>query len=1519
MNRNNIIRLGVVFSILVAGAWLLFQGSNLTPDSTERHDAVQRALAPGQQGSGGSNSIVDEASSEPVYGESAKVVSVDIMSLPQESVDSFNFQEAYKAGLLDLGRIEGPYSEAVIEAMREESAAQPVDNAGVPQLAPPDQNAGNDPDSASSLVKLNNFKSIDFNQVTGSVPPDPTITVGHKGIIAAVNTSFQGYDFSGNSLFGPLTFASFWTTNCGTGAGVKFFDPYLEYDEDAQRYIIGITAQDPNLNGGDNGWACIAVSQTDNPAGVYNLYSFDGNPGPGTDLFFDYPHLGVGQKALYIEANMFAGGSFQRSHVMAFNKAQMYAGSSPAQFVKFDVPTAFTVQPSKIHGKTTGGWPTNPNEPHYYVSAAFGNNQNTLTVWKFSDPFGTPSFTQAGTVTVNSYSLPIDQQQSGGNNIQANDNRMLDVKYWNGRLYATHTIGANPGGGTVNAARWYIIDVSTGSPSLVDWGQAWGPGFGRFFPAIATNMCGDMLLGYTGSSSVNFPGAYVMGREAGDPPLSLKSELEHKGGEVTYTAFDTPPHRWGDYTGMAIDPNGKSFWYLGEYSRNQANTRWSTWIGEYQWTGCTQQPTPTPTATNTPVATNTPTATNPPPTNTPTATATTQAFTPTPTATPDSNTICSLYTSTDVPVIIPGDQATSVSSVLNVPAAGKITDVNVVSLKGQHTWVQDLRFNLKSPQGTEVQVLNLSTCGDALKDFDLNLDDSASSSAPCPPVGGGTFKPSNPLSAFNGQEQLGTWTLRVEDVFAEDGGSLDNWGLYICKDATQPTATSTPTTPPNATATNTPTATPTTMPTATPTQAPGKQNTSFIFTASPNPSTPGQEITLFAHLLPDSTQQTGSVTFLHDGAPVGSAPLTTMTDPNTNTQFRGATLKLNVNNEDLKPGEHSLQVYYPGDSNFNAATSPVVVHTVTGKQTPIVEIRSSFNPASVGSKVVLTAHLLPDTDRPTGDVKFLDGATVIGTSPLQNACGIGGPVCKEATLEISTLTVGEHTLTAQYVGDSNFNGATSPPLKQTITSSSVVPPKPITLEVASGNKAMSLKWNVTNDTAVTKYRIRRSAGVNAYLETLTDSWTSTEYFDSKDVVPGITYCYLVEALRNDGSISVTSNKACGLFGSLDLYVPDAIGSPGETVIVPLNIRNADGLAIGASDIWMEFNSDVIEFVSISRTPLTASYAWDSFVSDTANPPTKLLKIAYFNLQPDTLHGSGSLFWMSFKVKGTPGQTSPLNLQEFITNVGGSSIQDISDLLHDVPLSLTDGVFSVKAKEDAAFIRGDIDGNAVVRAADAALALQMASGKLKPTKNQLNAGDVNGNGSIGAADATMILYFATHGEWPLPRDLTRLQQFFAKTAQATSVVHIGSGGAQPGQNATVTLGADGLSQIAGGNFSVAYDTAVVESVVSVTPTGLASNFKLEFTDDGSGLLEIAMSDETAISGSGDLVTIVFKLRSDAADGTSPLTLAGASLNDGFGRDFVTNFPNNSITRENGEICTPSCGSGGNVFMPVVIGK
>ncbi|HEY1040508.1 MAG TPA: zinc-dependent metalloprotease family protein [Bacteroidia bacterium] len=140
---------------------------------------------------------------------------------------------------------------------------------------------------------------------------------------------------------------------------------------------------------------------------------------------------------------------------------------------------------------------------------------------------------------------------------------------------------------------------------------------------------------------------------------------------------------------------------------------------------------------------------------------------------------CSNTASANVPVAITTSGTPTITSTLNIPISGTISDINVVDLVGTHSWINDLTVTLKSPANTTVTLWG-AICNNQ-DNFDVNFDDAAAPGAlPCPPVGGGTYQPQTPLSAFNGQDPNGTWTLTIADGANLDGGSLDGWGLEIC-------------------------------------------------------------------------------------------------------------------------------------------------------------------------------------------------------------------------------------------------------------------------------------------------------------------------------------------------------------------------------------------------------------------------------------------------------------------------------------------------------------------------------------------------------------------------------------------------------------------------------------------------------------------------------------------------------------------------------------------------------------------
>ncbi|KJY40725.1 hypothetical protein VR41_14630, partial [Streptomyces sp. NRRL B-1568] len=191
-------------------------------------------------------------------------------------------------------------------------------------------------------------------------------------------------------------------------------------------------------------------------------------------------------------------------------------------------------------------------------------------------------------------------------------------------------------------------------------------------------------------------------------------------------------------------------------------------------------------------------------------------------------------------------------------------------------------------------------------------------------------------------------------------------------------------------------------------------STSTALVSLPDPSVFGEPKVLTATVTataPGAGIPTGTVDFFDGATLLGSAPLV------------GGVATLSVST--LSVGSHPLTATYNGDTNFAGSTSPVDTQTVTQAATTTVLV-SLPDPSVFGEAKVLTATVTataPGAGTPTGTVDFFDGATLLGSAPL-----VGGV----ATLSVSTLSVGSHSLTATYNGDANFVGSTSPVDTQTV-------------------------------------------------------------------------------------------------------------------------------------------------------------------------------------------------------------------------------------------------------------------------------------------------------------------------------------------------------------------------------------------------------------------------------------------------------------------------------------------------------
>ncbi|WP_460343857.1 DUF4082 domain-containing protein [Actinoallomurus acanthiterrae] len=160
---------------------------------------------------------------------------------------------------------------------------------------------------------------------------------------------------------------------------------------------------------------------------------------------------------------------------------------------------------------------------------------------------------------------------------------------------------------------------------------------------------------------------------------------------------------------------------------------------------------------------------------------------------------------------------------------------------------------------------------------------------------------------------------------------------------------------------------------------------------------------------------------------------------NTFTTFRGNLIANNAINVNSRANPIGHLFTLNNAITITGATSqpPTLIQLPDDRPTTTT-LTSNNNPARTGEPVTLTATVQQNsgTLTPQGNVAFKDGNTVIGTAFFRSTT-------QPATLTTSTLTAGQHNLTAVYLGGTTFDGeqpihwapSTSPTLNETVSTS----------------------------------------------------------------------------------------------------------------------------------------------------------------------------------------------------------------------------------------------------------------------------------------------------------------------------------------------------------------------------------------------------------------------------------------------------------------------------------------------------
>jgi hypothetical protein len=445
------------------------------------------------------------------------------------------------------------------------------------------------------------FDALNFNDqatTTGFylIPPDSSGAPGPAHVVNVVNSAIEWYTKAG-VMQNRQSLASFFTS---LGPLTLTFDPKVIYDQYAGRFVV-ITMERTEASAGANtSRVFVAVSDDSDPNGTWYFLQLNTEELIGTGTTWaDFPGLAVDSEAIYFTNNQFrhndqpSPGTFQGQRLWIIAKAPFYSGGvgtatryDPAALANANIfgdgAVVTTMQPTQMYDDSPGGVGN-------YLMAYSGINDGTnvaVQMIQIDNPLTGPTFTGYfsawGTIAANDSltTLPGAPQAGTARTIATNDRRFSqNAVFRSGWIYCAAPIrppgGADAGQVTVH---WFKIDpvaiaTTVSDPPPADQGNVGGEdiaaGTYTLFPSVAVNCRGDLAIGFAASAPSIFPGSYYTARLASDPAGTTQPAGTLRAGVDYYirdfSTSTTVASRWGDYTGIWLDPSDdRTFWLFNE-------------------------------------------------------------------------------------------------------------------------------------------------------------------------------------------------------------------------------------------------------------------------------------------------------------------------------------------------------------------------------------------------------------------------------------------------------------------------------------------------------------------------------------------------------------------------------------------------------------------------------------------------------------------------------------------------------------------------------------------------------------------------------------------------------------------------------------------------------------------------------------------------------------------------------------------------------------------------------------------
>ena len=371
-------------------------------------------------------------------------------------------------------------------------------------------------------------------------------------------------------------------------------------------------------------------------------------------------------------------------------------------------------------------------------------------------------------------------------------------------------------------------------------------------------------------------------------------------------------------------------------------------------------------------------------------------------------------------------------------------------------------------------------------------------------------------------------------------------------------------------------------------QVVNQSSTTTTVSSTASPVTFGQTVTMTATVAAGSGtfDNGGTVQFKVDGANFGSP-----------ASLSGG--KATIQDSALAVGTHTIAATYVGDTSFAISSGTLSSGQVVNQASTTTTVSSSANPSVIGQSATFTATVTPGsgTFDNGGTVQFkIDGANFGSPASLN-----GG----KATIQDSALSIGTHTVTAAYGGDSSFAVSSG-----TLSGGQVVNKAATTTTVSTNPTSINSGQSVTLSVVVAA--VAPGAGTPSGTVTFFDGSTplGTRTLDAS------SQASLATTLSATGSHTITAS-----YSGATNWIASS-GTTGESV----NSGAATHLVVSVPSSSTAGNTFTITVTAEDQNNNTAT-SYNGNVEFTSSDPAAVLPDA-------TLSNGTATFSVTFKTAGS---------------------------------------------------------------------------------------------------------------------------------------------------------------------------------------------------------------------------------------------------------------------------------------------